>query len=78
MEKTLTNFLRNTTKAGIPFQFDSYGRTFIVKRINLKEWHLRDVALSSRSRFGLLSEIKEDVGSVLETGCLPGGNKGRF
>jgi len=58
--------------------YSSYGRIFTVKRLNHSTWHLRAHDITSRSRFGSLPEITQDVINTLEAGILPGGNKGRW
>lgn len=59
-----------------PNEFSCHGRTFRVKRISRDTWHLRDLAISERSRFGTKKQIAEDVGKVLETGVLPRSSSG--
>lgn len=65
-------------KVGVTEAFTARDRTFEVKRVNHDTWHLRDVNVSTRSRFGTLSEIREDVANVLETGALPPPSGGRW
>ena len=65
-------------KVGDIVQYAAHGRQFQVKRVNRDTWHLRDLGIAERSRFGTVKEIADDVGSTLETGALPGGNKGRW
>lgn len=61
--------------------FEAHGRRFAVRRLvghRPAVYHLRDLAITSRSRFGSREEIIADVASCLEVGALPGGNKGRW
>jgi hypothetical protein len=60
-------------KMGMVIEFHAHGRTFRVKRLNRNTWHLRDLEISERSRFGRMDDICADVGAVLETGHLPCG-----
>ena len=53
------------------FRVEATNRTFRVKRLHGNTWHLRDVNVSTRSRFGTLPEIRADVEYVLEAGTLP-------
>jgi hypothetical protein len=70
-------FLNAKHKIGDSMTFTSYGNTFEIKCLRQGSWHLRDINIKSRSRFGTFPEIREDVGKVLESGALPGGDKGR-
>ena len=54
-----------------PVDFVAYGRKFAIKRISRDTWHLSRDGLTTRSRFGTLDQIAEDVGAVMETGELP-------
>lgn len=52
-------------------EFHAHGRTFQVKRLRANVWHLRDTAVSTRSRFGTYAEIAEDIAVTMESGKLP-------
>ena len=58
-------------KVGITEEFMVGDHSFTVKRVNHNTWHLRDAAVTTRSRFGRFEEILSDVENVLATGRLP-------
>lgn len=79
MDKLLGTLAPIATLAiGASVTFAVGARTFTVKRLRQAVWHLRDHAITGRSRFGTLQEITRDVASVYETGALPGGHGGRW
>lgn len=59
---------------GDTHEFHAHGRAFQVKRLRANVWHMRDTAISSRSRFGTYTEIAEDVARAMESGHLPSAN----
>jgi len=65
------DIVRIPTAMRQPVDFVAYGRKFTVKRIRRDTWHLSREGLATRSRFGTLDQISEDVSSVIETGELP-------
>lgn len=58
--------------------FTAYGKTFAVKKLENGEYHLRDTAIDSHSRFGDAQQIAQDIGHVLESGHLPCGRARSF
>lgn len=58
-------------KIGDTVSFDSYGRTFTVRRINRDTWNLSASDIKERSRFGNFSEISQDVDYAEQFGVLP-------
>lgn len=54
-----------------PVTIGSLGRTFQLSRLRRSVYHLRDLEISARSRFGTFREIQQDVEYVLANGVLP-------
>lgn len=57
-------------RVGESVRFDAHGRTFDVRKITAAEYSMGCVGVTRR-RYGVLSEIREDVRHAVEFGCLP-------
>ena len=58
-------------RIGRTVEFQAHGRTFAVQKLRRAVYHLRDTAITERSRFGTLAEIRADLAYCLEWGHLP-------
>lgn len=64
-------------KVNSPEFFEAHGRRFRVNKLGPTTWSLKEEH-GSRSRFGNLKEIREDIAAIMESGKLPGPQAGRF